>query len=227
MLLPIRRSPSVVEDERHHHVDLVLGDVAVADVDPLLLDPGAADVARASWSPGRRPDWMASSKLFCEVELISVTRATAMACSSVGRRDPMVGWCSNPTSGGQAGPWLEPAPASHGADKGARAAPCGQGGFTRGVPSTSASGRPSTARPTLARGVRCLYRASFPPPSFERPRTRPSAPATTGSTATTPVTIVTATRRRTPATSASSPTRAGVHSSARGRVSRNTIGISG
>src|SRR4051794_36215964 len=37
---------SVVEDERHHHVDLVLGDVPVADVDALLLDPGTANIAQ-------------------------------------------------------------------------------------------------------------------------------------------------------------------------------------
>src|SRR6187551_1077879 len=47
-----RATRSVVEDERHHHVDLVLGDVPVADVDPLLLDPGAADVAKRLGRPG-------------------------------------------------------------------------------------------------------------------------------------------------------------------------------
>src|SRR6476660_7981687 len=43
---------SVVEDERHHHVDLILGDVSVTDVDPLLLDPGTADVAKCFRRPG-------------------------------------------------------------------------------------------------------------------------------------------------------------------------------
>src|SRR2546426_752935 len=38
------RSASVVDDERHHQVDLVLGDLVVLDVHALLLDPGAADI---------------------------------------------------------------------------------------------------------------------------------------------------------------------------------------
>jgi hypothetical protein len=49
---PERPSLSVVEDERRHEVDLILGDLAVFDVDPLLLDPGAADVAERLGRPG-------------------------------------------------------------------------------------------------------------------------------------------------------------------------------
>ena len=71
---------SVVEDERHHQVYLVIDDLVVLDVDPLFLDPCAADVpgvlvARVT------PCWMASSKPFGEVALISVTRATAIGSS--------------------------------------------------------------------------------------------------------------------------------------------------
>src|SRR4249919_3881837 len=49
---PERAFPSVVEDEGHHEVDLPLDDLAVADVDPLLLDPRAADVAERLGRPG-------------------------------------------------------------------------------------------------------------------------------------------------------------------------------
>ena len=35
----------LVEDERHEHVDLILGNFPVGDADRLLLDPRALDVA--------------------------------------------------------------------------------------------------------------------------------------------------------------------------------------
>jgi hypothetical protein len=35
----------VVEHKGHHHVDLILGDLAVVHTHVLLLDPGSADVA--------------------------------------------------------------------------------------------------------------------------------------------------------------------------------------
>src|SRR4051812_3543346 len=41
------RSPgSALEDEGHLHVDLVLGDLAVLELDPLVLDPGRGDAAQ-------------------------------------------------------------------------------------------------------------------------------------------------------------------------------------
>ena len=38
--------PLVFEDEGDLHVDLVLGDLAVLQADPLLLDPGGGDVTK-------------------------------------------------------------------------------------------------------------------------------------------------------------------------------------
>src|SRR5690606_15856652 len=45
-LRPPQRAGSVVQDERHHRIDLVLDDLAAIDTNLLLLDPGAADVTQ-------------------------------------------------------------------------------------------------------------------------------------------------------------------------------------
>ena len=45
-------APSIRQDETDLHIDPILGDLAVADHDLLLLDPGALDVPQGLVGPG-------------------------------------------------------------------------------------------------------------------------------------------------------------------------------
>ena len=67
----------VVEHEGHHHVHLVFDDLAFVASHLVLLDPGPFDVTQRLGGPGEAL-WIASSKLFVEVALISETLATDM-----------------------------------------------------------------------------------------------------------------------------------------------------
>ena len=65
----------VVEHECDHHVDLVFHDLRVVTAHVLLFDPGAPDIAER-FDARAMPCWIASSKLFDDVALISDTLAT-------------------------------------------------------------------------------------------------------------------------------------------------------